>query len=170
MSERWADNPYTKIYDALFDLVFDNSHGIGDLVRPTSRIRYDAISPDDPALRAMASADAPVVGISPDGIVVNHHAANTIVEAELLFSIDVLTQDMRISRVLFPIQWGLTVALSKSDSDLGLDYVRRVWLYERTSDTLDTDPKRTLGWATVATIGVLAHFDRDTIKLDGSFE
>lgn len=163
MGTKHDANPYGQVYSALADAVF-GANALGAVVRPANVVRFDGSGRDNPARTSRADAHTPEAVLVPAGVTLNPHASSTMVEAVLLFRLEVLSRNLRVQQSLYPLLWGLTVGVAAADDNLGLDFVLRVSMESDVSAELGEPAGESLAWQSVATIRVECGFDRATVK------
>lgn len=155
----FAVDPFTQVYRKLWETLLAEPE-VKRRVRPGNRIDYATDDRDPEGSRGGLTDAFPEMRIKPTGGPFKLFGSNTHSFAIKTFNIEIETGDMRVHREMFPLEWAIFKALSKTqDSNLGLPFVMNV-TYESVND-LDTAPDgRVLNqWATLIAVTVEMVFD-----------
>ena len=160
------DDPFTQVLAAMWAVIEDHQP-LADMIKPGNRLKR--MGDEDKSKPAAQDADLPLLDIRPadiDGPEL--HASSHAVQIAQGFTIELATGTKDETARLFPIKWELFRAFAKvHDTDLGLDFVKRVDVQGVTEDPSDADRNRgRAGWSAVMAVLVVMMFDRQTQMID----
>jgi len=147
-----ADDPFTETLNKLWDLL-ESHAGFTRLVSLKNRIKLTGRNPVPYRAQAQ-SADLPEVLIEPAGGEVHLFVTGSSSRAVQDYAIVITTDDLGVSRTLFPLKWELMKALSKSGDSLGLSFVKKVRIKELTERESGRTDRRAAGWSASLVVSV----------------
>lgn len=155
----FAVDPFTQVYRKLWAVLLAEPD-VAKRIKGPNRISYATDDRDPEGGRGALTDAFPEMRIKPTGGPFKLFGSSTSSFASKTFNIEIETGDMRLQREVFPLEWAIFKALSKTQSsNLDLPFVMNV-TYESVND-LDTAPDgRVLNqWAALIAVTVEMVFD-----------
>ncbi len=152
-------DPITKVYEQLWAEV-ENHPPFVELVKSGNRIKFH----QEPKLKHQArAADTPEVRLVGDALTTQLFRTSNAHFIQRTFRWEVSTNDIRITKAAFPVEWAIIEAMAKAKDSLeGLDFVKMVRMGDGQPPGPDPE-QRTDGWHTVLPVTVDMWIGRDTI-------
>jgi len=159
--EAGEGDPMTEVLDALWELL-ESQPEITALVSTGNRIKLtDRTKKSDPEKDKYSTSDLPEITIEPGGGNMNVAATNTGARIVQRYEVGLVTGELRLHKVFFPLKWAVFKALVSIDNNLGLSYVRRI-LLEDVEDFRNIE--KVPGWSAGFAIVVEMWFERALLK------
>lgn len=124
MANDFTIDPFTQIYDAIWDLLEANEE-FTSLVKLGNRIRFDG-SVRNPLKERVSNADFPEVILVMVGGEINQKFSSTSVQITKTFRVMVNSGTLKASVHLFPIEWAALKAIHAGMDTLNLSFVKRL--------------------------------------------
>lgn len=131
-------DPFTQVYRRLWKQLKAEDDFV-QLVPRGNRIEYDGDA-RNPDKDQRATADYPQVRIRPQGGAVGIVTSSTGSTVEKRFNIEMQTGDLRLTEILFPLEWSVLKAFSGTKAgNLDLSFVENVEI--EATNSSDRDPQ-----------------------------
>jgi len=107
-----SSDPFSKVYDGLWEML-ENHSGFTDKVKIGNRQKFNGSMRSPKSLKAVLTADRPVVGLVVIGAVPQLHRASNLVTIHEQYEFVVITGDRRVTESLYPVSWEMVKAMTK---------------------------------------------------------
>lgn len=160
-------DPFSMTFAALWELA-ESSPRLGQIVRMGNRIKLsdrDAFKPQ------VQSADLPELILVSEGLSGNLHETSSTSRFTRNYAWLISTGDMRLTHLLYPVEWALVTAMLRWKETLsrlvwrGDQFVKRAQITTVDEGVSDQDRNRGIaGWSSVWRVEVEMHFTTRTIS------
>jgi len=155
-------DPFTTVIEQLWDLIEANTY-LADHIKPGNRIKMSGRK-QIPEKSNLQDGDLPQLVIVPTGGPARPHFTSSSVSLTEQFVFHLVTGNLTVDSILFPVKWELLKMLvTATSTNLDLDFVVNADLVDDMIEGFDNkqeENRGTAGWSLGLTLTVLMSFNR----------
>lgn len=160
----FAENPLTKVYDALWSLVEAHPE-VDNIVRLGNRVKYNSATDRRPKKSSVSTADLPELSLVSEGGTLRIKNTTSSTKLVRRYSWIISTGDWRVNHYLYQVEWMIICAMCDWDSVVsalqydGANFVKRTDVVNITEGmTLPAGQEAISGWTSLWSCEIEMHF------------